>query len=294
VQVKQFFMADPSQESAMLQAVRDAMQAGDGLVTFNGKSYDVPLLQSRMILNRIAWKSADFLHLDLMHACRRLWRPFAADGRLQSMEQTVLALYRENDIAGELIPALYFDSVRQRNPSALKPVFQHNVLDLISMARLLVKAGQVFAKPTAETLFHRIGVARTYEHLGRFEQACAVCMPQESMTADEKYQILLRHARNLKRLQRYDEAAHVLTKLVNESSRFLVEPYIELIKLYEHRLLDLSMALQFTQRALQNIAVVSELDDRADWEIIQQAMAHRMGRIQSKLKRMNEKGTQSD
>lgn len=294
LQVKQFFMADPSQEKAMLQAVRDELQTVNGFVTFNGKAYDVPLLQSRMILNRIAWKPTNYLHLDLMHACRRLWRPFTMDGRLQSMEETVLKLFRENDIAGELIPALYFESVRQHDPAALKPVFQHNVLDLVSMARLLVKAGQVFKPESGEALFHRLGVARTYEYLGRFEQACAVCVPQESMSAEEKWQILLSHARNLKRLQRYEEAAHVLRKLVDETRRFQMEPYIELIKLYEHRLFNLNKALLVTQRALHHIEIVRELHDRSDLEQMQSEMAHRLNRIQSKLKKMNEKGTQCD
>jgi uncharacterized protein len=294
LQVKQFFMADPSQEKAMLQAVRDELQTVNGFVTFNGKAYDVPLLQSRMILNRIDWRATTFLHLDLMHACRRLWRPYTTDGRLQSMEETVLKLYRENDIAGELIPALYFESVRQHDPAALKPVFQHNVLDLVSMARLLVKAGQVFKPQSEEALFHRLGVARTYEYLGRFEQACAVCVPHESMSTEEKWQLLLRHARNLKRLQRYEEAAHVLNKLVDETSRFHMEPYIELAKLYEHRLFNLQEALQVTQRALHNIEIVNELHGRSDLDELQKEMAHRLSRIQSKLKKMDEKGTQSD
>jgi uncharacterized protein len=288
--IKQFFIADPSQEPAMLQAVDEELQAVNGLVTFNGKTYDIPLLQSRMILNRIDWKSTRYAHLDLLHTCRRLWRPFAADGRLQSMEETVLKLYRDNDIAGELIPALYFDSVRLRDPAALKPVFQHNVLDLVSMARLLVKAGLVFRQQEEESLFHRLGVARTFEYLGRFERACDVCVPQENMTSEERWQILLRHSRNLKRLQRYDESAQLLKKLLDEMSRFHVEPYVELIKLYEHRLFDLPAALLITQRVLQNIAIVRELHDNSDLDELQQDMVHRQNRIQNKIKKMQAQG----
>lgn len=290
VHIKQYFMADPSQEPAMLLAVRDELRQVNGLVSFNGKAYDVPLLQSRMILNRIEWLSSEYTHLDMVHACRRLWRPFAADGRLQSMEATVLNLHRENDIPGELIPALYFDSVRQHNAAGLKPVFQHNVLDLLSLIRLLVCAARAFRMETSATPFYRLGMARTLEQLGRFEQACQVCVPQESMAEDDRRQLLLRRARNLKRLQRFQEAEQVWKTLLAETTHFPTEPYLELIKLYEHRLQDLPAALQMAQRALQHIAIVEELRDRSDLTDLQQDIQRRQTRIAGKIKRTIGKG----
>lgn len=290
VHIKQYFMADPSQEPAMLLAVQEELRQVNGLVSFNGKAYDVPLLHNRMVLNRIEWMPTAYAHLDMVHACRRLWRPFAVDGKLQSMEAMVLHLHRENDIAGELIPSLYFDSVRQHNPAGLKPVFQHNVLDLLSLVRLLVRAALTFRMETSETPFYRLGVARTLEQLGRFEQACQVCTPQESMAEEDRRQLMLRRARNLKRLRRYQEAEQVWKTLLDETNHFHTEPYLELIKLYEHRLQDFPAALQMAQRALQHIDIVKGLRDRSDLADLQQDLQQRQIRIAGKIKRTFGKG----
>jgi len=290
VHIKQYFMADPSQEPAMLTAVLDELRQISGLVSFNGKAYDVPLLQNRMIINRIEWLSSGYAHLDMVHACRRLWRPFAADGRLQSMEATVLNLHRENDVPGELIPSLYFDSVRQRNPAGLKPVFQHNALDLLSLVRLLVRAARAFRMETSDTPFYRLGVARTLEQLGRFEQACQVCVPQENLAEDVRRQLLLRRARNLKRLRRYQEAEQAWKTLLAETTHFQAEPYLELIKLYEHRWQDFPAALQMAQRALQHMAIVKELRDRSDLAEFEQDIQQRQARITGKLYKTFGKG----
>ncbi|NLP09717.1 hypothetical protein GX408_04880, partial [bacterium] len=132
VLVRQFFMHDFFQERAMLTGLAEWLEDVTGLMSYNGKTFDLPLLHNRCILNRVSMDWSRFLHLDLLHTSRRLWRPFAPDSRLSSMEQAVLGFRRTSDVPGELIPSLYFDSLWTRDLVPLKPIFQHNAMDLIS------------------------------------------------------------------------------------------------------------------------------------------------------------------
>ncbi len=282
VVVRQFFMHDFFQERAMLTGVAEWLEDVTGLVSYNGKTFDLPLLHTRCILNRVPMDWSRFLHLDLLHTSRRLWRPFAPDSRLSSMEQAVLGFRRTADVPGELIPSLYFDSLRTRDLAPLKQVFQHNAFDLISLLRLLIRAAQVFRCSGSAVPFHRLGVARTYEYLGLYEQASEACVAADDSSAAEHYQMQMRRAWNLKRLRRYQEAEQIWLTLLNASGSFSPDPYLELIKYYEHRSKEYAAALTVIRRVRTRAETLMELQPEKKYQPFLHDLCRREARIRQK------------
>lgn len=286
--IRQYFMQDFSQESALLHALAEHLAGSTGMVTFNGKAYDIPLLRNRVVMNRLKMDWNRFLHLDLLHASRRLWRPFTIDCRLGSMEQAILGFHRQGDIPGELIPALYFTSLRTGDLSGLKPVFQHNVLDLLSLARLVGKAAAIF-RGAAQIPFRRLAVAKTYAALGLFEQAGEVCAKTDEPDREENLRLAIFHAANLKRLHRYEEAEKIWLELVHEKYGFSPRPYIELIKYYERQRRDLPAALTLITRARERLELQMQLQQDAEYVFLLNALRGREKRIREKIEKLGNK-----
>jgi uncharacterized protein YprB with RNaseH-like and TPR domain len=134
--MRQYFARHYGEEPALLRAVSEQIARFDVLVTFNGRSYDVPFLRARALVHgeTLAFPA---IHLDLLHAARRRWRDRLEDCRLQTLERHVCRRRRSGDVPSEEVPGLYHDYVRHGDPYRLVPVFHHNLLDVITMAELL-------------------------------------------------------------------------------------------------------------------------------------------------------------
>ena len=128
--VRQYFLRDYPEEKAILAALAEALEAYDGVITFNGKTFDIPLLETRYALARMKSPFTRLVHLDLLHPARRLWKLRLESCELQNLEKNVLGIFREGDVDGSEIPALYFDYLRTGDPKGLAPVFFHNTLTL--------------------------------------------------------------------------------------------------------------------------------------------------------------------
>ena len=138
--VRQLFARDYSEEKALLLEVRRALSSCEALVTFNGKSYDVPFLKERAAYHRLDLSCVDGKpHLDLLHWSRKRWKGSVPDCRLKTLEWEICRQRRWGDIPGDQIPGIYHRYVRTGDPYQLVPVFHHNVLDLVTMAELLVR-----------------------------------------------------------------------------------------------------------------------------------------------------------
>ena len=122
--------------AGLLAAVAEQARAFDVLITFNGKSYDVPFLLNRAVLHGVALRLPPG-HLDLLHAARRRWRGEFEDCRLQTLERGVCRRRRSGDVPSDEVPALYHDFVRHGEAHRLVPVFHHNLLDVITMGEIL-------------------------------------------------------------------------------------------------------------------------------------------------------------
>jgi uncharacterized protein YprB with RNaseH-like and TPR domain len=151
LQVEQFFMRDLDEEHSLLLEVSERMSQRPVLVTFNGKSFDWPLLETRYRMTRAIPPCAPKLHLDLLHPARQLWRPRLGSVRLKELERHVLGgegraleWSRHDDIDSSLIPQMYFDYLRGGPAEPLAGVFRHNQMDLRGLAALAGKILTLF------------------------------------------------------------------------------------------------------------------------------------------------------
>lgn len=175
---RQYVLTRPGDERPMLQAVAERLSTVGALVSFNGKSFDAPLLETRFLFHRLSWVGAAVPHLDVLHPARRFWRAEVTDTvpspcSLQALERQVLGAPRHDDVPGLEAPARYFQFIRSGDAAPLAGVLAHNRLDLLSLAGLtarllaLVDDGPRGAGTGREAL----ALGGIYERSGRFDQA---------------------------------------------------------------------------------------------------------------------------
>lgn len=136
VRIIQFFARDYAEEPSLLAHVSEFLSSYDAVVTFNGRTFDIPYMRDRMILHGIEYEF-DHTHLDLLLEARRAWRGRLPNCQLQTLELHICGRRRGGDTPGNQIPQLYHDFVRSGNASLLEGIFRHNALDLITMAELI-------------------------------------------------------------------------------------------------------------------------------------------------------------
>jgi len=135
---RQYFARDYSEEPAALALFFNAAADKRLLVSFNGKSFDVPYLRVRAAATSVPF-ALRLEHLDLLHACRRAWKQELPDCRLQTLERHVCGRTRRGDIPGDQIPQAYHDFVRTGDATDMVEVLRHNLLDLLTLAELLFR-----------------------------------------------------------------------------------------------------------------------------------------------------------
>ena len=179
--VRQLFLSTYAGERALLDGLAHLADGISGVVSFNGKSFDLPLIETRYLLHRLDTPFAGVPHIDMLHPARRLWRADADDAaginascRLSLLEQTLCGVARDGDVPSFEIPARYFRYVRTGDPRPLERVFEHNRLDLISLALLTARASQLLEEGpiAARTVREALGLGRLYERGGLFDRAC--------------------------------------------------------------------------------------------------------------------------
>lgn len=177
----QGFLEHPSEERALLVDVARRVAAAGALVTFFGKSFDRHRLEDKMRLHGIAPPFAGCLHLDLYHPLRRLYAKAMADGRLATMERELLGFARHNDLPGSQAPAAWFDYLAGR-PHRLEEVFEHNRLDVLSLAALAAHLGCTLtecdptgAPLTGPPITRARSLAHHYARARRWDEALLWC-----------------------------------------------------------------------------------------------------------------------
>lgn len=253
--VRQFFMRDYGEEASMLSALASHLEPCRVLITYNGRTFDQPLLETRYRLNRARPPFTRMEHLDLLFGSRRLWKLRYESCRLIQLEQQVLGFERQGDVAGAMIPYIYFDYVRTGEMARLLPVFHHNVLDIVTLACLTGIVPYAFKDPATAPLRHgseMAGIARWLRDAGDLEQACTLF--RRAVDAGLPDDILFRTLWDIAALERKlerDEAALAVWKdLADCRNPFRVRALEELAKHHEHRNKDHTLALELTRRAL--------------------------------------------
>ncbi|MCK7506667.1 MAG: ribonuclease H-like domain-containing protein [Desulfobacterales bacterium] len=153
-QVRQILARDFGEEKAALFYLKEIAGRKKFLVTFNGKAFDVNLLTTRFIMNRMQSDLAGLPHLDLLHPSRRILGHRLENCRLVTLESDILGVQREGDIPGWEIPQRYFDWLRHRDPRLLSDIFEHNRLDVISMATLTAHLVEILTAQSAAKYTH--------------------------------------------------------------------------------------------------------------------------------------------
>lgn len=281
----QFFMRDPLEEPAQLAAVEEFIAPCDALVTFNGKAFDIPLLNTRYITH--GWQPPPFRnapHVDLLHLARRLWRNRLASRTLGNLEYQILGAARtEEDVPGWQIPSLYFQYLNDGDATPLKRVFYHNAMDVVSMAALFNHMAGLLSDPFSirpEDAVDLISLARHFEDLGEIEKAVRLYLHglEHQLPAD----ILLDAVQRLSLIYKRNEEWPSAVELWRQAARYNHLPaFVELAKFYEHQARLPEEAAQWTQRAID---IVSSPDvpllDRRRWL---PELEHRLSRLQRKM-----------
>jgi uncharacterized protein len=172
--LRQFFLADVSAERAMLTAVAETVDRCDTFVSYNGKSFDLPQIATRFALNRLPAPGDSFLHIDLLHAARRLYGHLLPSCRLSIVEQELLAVRRYGDVPGWLIPGLYFAYVRRQDAAGLHPVFEHNALDVLSLVTFAAHLDALMGDPGSCDARQLLALARWDGAAGRVAESAVL------------------------------------------------------------------------------------------------------------------------
>ena len=282
--VVQFFMSDLDEESPLLNAVSELVARHHTVVSYNGKCFDIPLLNSRSVYHRLRSPFEALRHLDLLHAIRRLWRHRLPDCSLSSAEQAILGVQRVGDVPGYLIPHLYFDYLQHKNARTLDAVFYHNQQDVLSMVGLLDHLLGSFEQPQKgkTSLSQVLAMGQTHEHLNQVPEAIAL---YEAFLPvyPSSFELRFRLGFGYKKLGEWAKAADVWHACL-ETGRFHPLPYIELAKYYEHRTRDLETARRLVRKALSELDVLLALERDHKWFRYLEDLQHRQRRLERKAK----------
>lgn len=287
--VEQLFLSELNGERAMLAYFDSLLQQRRGLVSFNGKSFDAPLLSTRFIQQRMSPTLDLHEHLDLLHAARRLVKNDYGDCSLSTLERSLLGLERHGDVPGEEIPAIYMDFLRTGNADALPPIFYHNRMDILSLYALLMHLAErvQLARDAGIAPEQAARVARLHVQVRAPETAATIyrnLLEKHEIDPANEVEFLLNFARSKKQLRQYDEAVQAWLRIV-EQKRFVLEPFVELAKYYEHRQRDYERALTYTRRALNAIQMRLQLMPDGQLHRARQDLLHRQERLLRKLKK---------
>lgn len=282
--IQQYFMRHPGEEGALLEALTPLLEARRGFVTFNGKSFDLPVLEGRFILNRRPRPLRSAPHLDLLHPARRLWKRRLADCTLGTLEREILGARRsEADVPGYLVPHLYHQYLRQGDAAPLAGIFYHNQRDLLALAALAGHMARLCRTPREHA--SRLGcdqysLGRLYEESGRVGEAeeayrQALAAPMAAAIREECH---YRLSILLKRQGRWDEASALWREIVGSG---LLYPYVELAKYHEHQRRAPAAAERAVRAALSAAAEGRLRLNRIERE----ALLHRLARLERKQAR---------
>jgi len=283
--VKQFFMRDFPEEPAMLHLIYEHLEKFSSFISFNGKSFDMPLLKTRFTYHRIKSQLDDLPHLDLLHAARRIWKRRLTDCSLSSLEQQILHVSRTSDIPSYLIPHTYFEYLRTKNAHPIKKIFYHNEIDILSMVSLTILLNNIHKQPGAllPDKIDLITLAKHYENTNQWQRNIPIyeSLLVEGNDRQTHRDLTLKLSFCYKHLGEWDRAVSIWQELI-ASGGFVFEAYEELAKYYEHRSLNLDSAEQVVNKALASLDIVEQIKPDAMLSLYRENLSHRLKRIQRK------------
>jgi uncharacterized protein YprB with RNaseH-like and TPR domain len=254
--VRQFFLRHPGEEARVLRAVSDYLDPFTCVVTFNGKSFDWPVMENRFVLSRLRMPDQLSQHVDLLHISRRLWKLRLQACGLSGVEKTILAVRRSgSDVPGWMIPQLYFRYLRSGDGSQMQSVLYHNRLDVLSLAALMSHIDRVLARPLDGIVEHALdyySLGRLHQETGEYATARGCLTRAREMGLPEQIDSmsLLRLAMIEKKQRNWKEFNDLMSELLRKPCYAAIAA-VELAKYKEHVAGDYSEASRLTVRAMQ-------------------------------------------
>lgn len=285
-QVKIFLLQDLDKEGEFLVAVDDFLHAGNfsATITFNGKAFDFPLLETRYILQRRRFPLLDLPHLDFLFPARTLWKNTFDSRKLGYLGEMLLGLSRSDDIDASSIPALYFNFLRNRDFSAIEPIIEHNAMDLVGLAAVVLLGARYLADYSLTTDEGEIlGLGLLCERAGLLEKAEAFYQIAKDVSgrAPVQERAVRRLSVLLKKKKLYREALK-LWEILSASND--LQAYREISVHYEHRERNYYQAVEIVEKAMENVRLSPSQ---------QQELEKRLERLRGKIAKLEEKEEQN-
>lgn len=247
--LRQWVMRDYAEEPFLLHALLALFPRFDLLVTYNGKTFDLPLLHSRLVLHRLPDEQVPGAHLDLLHPARALYKLRLTRCPLSVLEQHVLGIRREGDLPGSEVPARYFEFLKTREFALLDDVLRHNAQDIRTLGLLLLRLCQAYTAPEQLSFAQDVlSVGRVLERRGDRPEArrCFRIAARGATGAHARQLLAGSHWRDAE----FAEAEQIYLEMLTQGEGGLL-PYVELAKLLEHRRRDYARALAYTRAAIR-------------------------------------------
>lgn len=263
----QLFLPEPAGERSFLEALQVELATAAGLVSYNGRGFDVPRLRSRMRVQRLDDELLDLPHLDLLYPTRRLVRGWLPDARLKTVEERLLGTVREGDLPGEFAPEVYRNLQLEGRDTGLADVVKHNALDVEHLPQLVGRLAGALTGDDPEGLPDRCFLEVARHLLDRGDPATEVLERvidgNDSGARGEARAML---ARTCRRAGDHTAAARVWREHLQDQPADLLAR-VELAKLLEHRLADLEGALALVAEARTLVELRHEVDPTLSEEL---------------------------
>jgi uncharacterized protein YprB with RNaseH-like and TPR domain len=240
LKITQWLMTRFSAEATILQAFGNALETGHRLVSYNGKSFDLPLLLTRYRMQGIPPSFAGHSHLDLLHPVRRLFGKRWPDCRLTTVEKQLLRFERHNDLPGAEAPQAWFDYLKRGNAGRLLRVVEHNYLDIVSLAATHTAIAATISDPTCQTV--DISALAQWYSINDRNRALTILESGRDRLDDKGLQLL---ARLYQQSGRQKEAVRIWENLADKGCQTSLE---HLAKYFEHQVRDYAKALAYCDR----------------------------------------------
>lgn len=278
----QYIMADPAHEAAFLFESK-LWQKSATVITYNGKSFDWPQLETRWTLHQKTLpKLRSQRQIDLLHSSKRLWKNDMERLKLKSVEEEKLGFSRKGDIPGHLAPIIYLDAVKSGIPDALIKVLHHNEWDLLSLITLYSHSTfLLFEQDHEESAKTFTNIGKWYGDLRESTQSVRILEKVTSKfdaleAGHAQYYLALQHKKN----KRYSEAIDsFVASLHFVEARTKLHALEQLAILYEHQMKDYEQALYYTQEGIRLIRNNGQwrAEQKQKWEISWEKRLRRLG-----------------
>jgi len=298
LQVEQFFMRDFAEEHSLLQELSRRIKERPVLVTFNGKSFDWPLLENRFTMTRSIAVPKLAAHLDLLHPARALWKLRLGSVRLVVLERHVLdaprlGWQRDNDVSSALIPQFYFAYLRGGPVEPLAAVVRHNQMDLRGLAALFGKINALLSQQTDAAVeiesLDLFGLSRFFQRRGENDRAHSACTQalEIGLPAEFRPRACRALAQMAKRHGEHARAAEIWLEIVADANDG-IHACEQLAIYYEHHYRDFYRAAEFAQLALAKLRRQRNSSRDPNFTArcirLEQKFLHRLARLQHQMK----------